>query len=178
MLACTPINRLWHKPMSIEVIIDTFRVTFSVLAAPRTRTARTLRDIHQEPVRQHSVCLWSLHGLYDYLAESSAHMQFLAVDTSSTAICSCRSQILLVIQAHTWSAAITAIQPVSYLVCNIDLLKFVACFDSSELQRQDPAARPPAPNSSNIVHTPSISSGQTNSFRFHWNECNNGPPSK
>ena len=67
------LNRFWHKPMSIEV-------------TPRTRTARTLRDIHHVPVRQHSVCLWSMHGLYDDLAEPSAHMQFLAVGTSSAAI--------------------------------------------------------------------------------------------
>ena len=66
--------------MSMEVITDTFRLTSSVLAAPRTTTARTLRDIHQEPVRQHSAFLWPWHGLHDVLAESSAHKQIVVVD--------------------------------------------------------------------------------------------------
>ena len=71
------------KPMSVYVIVDTVRVTSSVLAAPRTATVRTLRDIHQRPVRQHSSFHWPQGMDFTTILPDHAHTcNLLAVDTS------------------------------------------------------------------------------------------------
>ena len=58
-----------------------------MLAAPRTATVRTLRDIHQRPVRQHSSFHWP-HGMdFTTILPDHAHTcNFLAVDTSTVQV--------------------------------------------------------------------------------------------